>query len=282
MNWSLITAANNEVVLQSCLAGSPCVPRARDFQVMRGFASAGAAYNAGIRQAVGDILVFAHQDVYLPPEWDSQLAAAISHLSQSDPNWAVLGVFGITRESRPHGYIYCTGLEKVLGQSFSQPVPGTSLDEVVLVLRGSAGLAFDEQLPGFHLYGTDLCLEAQRRGLGSYIVPAFCIHNTAGMKFLPRAFWRGYFYLRRKWRVRLPIRTPCTTITKWAWPALSSAPRNFYAHYLKGEQPGRRVPDPGALYARLLAEHTPTAPGRAPTLGDSRPLRGIRVEQVKP
>ena len=175
MNWSLITASNDDTVLQSCLAGSPCVR------------CAGAAYNAGIRQSTGDILVFAHQDVYLPPEWYSQLAAAVSQLSQSAPNWAVLGVFGITCDSRPHGYMYCTGLQKVLGQSFSRPVPCASLDEVVLILRRSANLTFDEQLPGFHFYGTDICLEAQQRGLDSYIIPAFCVHNTEGMKFLPWA-----------------------------------------------------------------------------------------------
>ena len=188
LNWSLITASNDDTVLKTCLAASPCVGQARDFQVMRGFASAGAAYNAGIRQSAGDVLVFAHQDVYLPLEWNRHLAAAVSQLSQSDPNWAVLGVFGITRDSKPQGYMYCTGLQKVLGQSFSQPVPCASLDEVVLVLRRSAGVAFDERLSGFHFYGTDICLEAQQRGLSSYIIPAFCIHNTQGMKFLPWAF----------------------------------------------------------------------------------------------
>ena len=233
---------------------------------MRGFASAGAAYNAGIRRSAGEFLVFAHQDVYLPPEWDSQLAAAVSQLSQSDPNWGVLGVFGITRESRPHGYIYCTGLEKVLGQSFSQPVPCTSLDEVVLVLRRSAGLIFDDQLPGFHFYGTDICLEARQRGLNSYIIPAFCIHNTQGMKFLPWAFWQGYLYMRRKWRRQLPIKTPCIRITRWAFPVFQHPLQSFYAHYLKRERPGQRVADPGTLYQDLLRQRALSATTAASSL----------------
>ena len=226
---------------------------------MRGFGCAGAAYNAGIRQAAGDILVFAHQDVYLPPEWDSQLAASVSGFSQSDPNWAVLGVFGITRELKPHGCMFCTTLRRVLGRSFSQPVPCTSLDEVVLVLRSSAGLVFDEQLPGFHFYGTDICLEAQQRGLNSYIIPAFCVHNAQGLKFLPWAFWQGYLYMRRKWWRELPIRTPCITVSKSALPVLKHITQSFYAHCIKGEQPGRRVNDPAGLFAHVCEQSQPCA-----------------------
>jgi glycosyltransferase involved in cell wall biosynthesis len=218
---------------------------------MRGFACAGAAYNAGIRQSGGDILVFAHQDVYLPPDWDSHLAAAVSRLCQSDPNWAVLGVFGITHDSRPHGHIYCTGLGKVLGHGFAGPVNCTSLDEVVVILRRSAALEFDEQLPGFHLYGTDICLEGQRRGFNCYIIPAFCIHNTQGMKFLPWAFWKSYLYMRHKWKERLPVRTPCTLITRSCFPLFLHSAKNSFAHYIKRQPVGLRVPDPGALYEAL-------------------------------
>jgi hypothetical protein len=264
MKWSLIVAANNEAVLASCLSRSPCIVQAGDYQVMRGFASAGAAYNAGLRQSAGEILVFAHQDVYLPPGWETRLSQAVARLSDSDPHWAVLGVFGIAQGSGPCGHLYCAGQQRVLGAPLADAIRSDSLDEVLLVLRRSSGLSFDERLPGFHLYGTDICLEARRRGLGAYIVSAFCVHNTAGMAFLPRGFWRAYFVLRRKWWDRLPIRTPCTAITRWAWPVWTSISRNFYAHYLKREPLGRRVPDPEKLYARLLAEKALTQPSRSP------------------
>jgi hypothetical protein len=254
MNWSWIVAANSDAILTNCLASSPCIRQARDFNVMRGFASAGAAYNAGMRQAAGDILVFAHQDLYLPPGWEDCLSAAIWRLSKRDPQWAVLGVFGISSALKRQGYLYCTGLQKVLGAPFDEPIECISLDEVLLVIRRSSGLTFDEQLPGFHLYGTDICLEAKQRGLRSYIVSAFCLHNTDGMKFLPWAFWRSYYYLRHKRREELPIRTLCTSVTFWAWPAVSSLLSNLYVHYIKCEQPGRRVPNPEALYARLVSE----------------------------
>ena len=252
MNWSLITASNDDTVLKTCLAASPCVGQARDFNVMRGYASAGAAYNAGMRQAKGEILVFAHQDVYLPPGWEDCLSKAIACLSDTDPQWAVLGVFGITRGMEPRGHLYCTGLQKVLGSPFAEPIKCDSLDEVLLVLRRSSSLSFDERLPGFHLYGTDICLEAQRRGFGSYIIPAFCVHNTAGLTFLPTAFWRAYLYVREKWVDRLPVRTPCTLITYWCLPILISILKNYRFHYLKRFPVGTRARNPGAFYNELV------------------------------
>ena len=252
VKWSLITAANNEAVLKTCLASSPCVPRVHDFQIMRGFASASAAYNAGIRQAAGDILVFAHQDVYLPGHWDFRLEEAISKLSNADPQWAVLGVWGITLQGESSGYSYCTGLQRVLGQPFETPLPCISFDEALLVFRRSSDLTFDEQLPGFHLYGTDICLTAGKRGMNCYVVPAFCIHNTAGLKFLPWAFWRAYFYMRRKWWRQLPVSTPCTTIARLPTPVVEVPLRSAYSHYLKRRPAGKRVPNPRALYEELV------------------------------
>src|SRR5687767_5784497 len=95
MKWALVTATNNDLLLQSCLAASPCVERAQEFHVMRGFESAGKAYNQAIRQSNAPIVVFAHQDIYLPNDWDDQVASAIEKISQVDPNWGVLGVYGI-------------------------------------------------------------------------------------------------------------------------------------------------------------------------------------------
>lgn len=218
---------------------------------MRGFNSAGAAYNAGIRQSAGDVLVFAHQDVYLPPDWDRQLAAAISRLSNADSRWAVLGVWGITQQGHSGGHCYCTGLEKVLGSDFEMPIAASSLDEMLLVLRRSAFLEFDERLPGYHLYGTDICLAAAQQGYKSYVIPAFCIHNTAGLKFLPSSFWSSYFYMRRKWWRRLPIRTVCTSIERLPIPFLEHPLRSAYSHYIRRRPMGRRVGDPRELYEEV-------------------------------
>jgi hypothetical protein len=71
------------------------------------------------------------------------------------------------------------------------------------------------------------------------------------MKFLPWAFWQSYLSMRRKWWKRLPVKTPCIVITKWAGPVLQHPLQSVYAHYVKGERPGKRVADPAALCASL-------------------------------
>jgi len=208
---------------------------------MREYRSAGLAYNAALGRAIGDVCVFVHQDVFLPEYWDLHLERAIESLDKIDSNWGVLGVYGIGRWSgRAVGHVYCTGLGRCLGRAFQAPEPVGSLDELLLVVRKGCGIVFDGELPGFHMYGTDICLQALDRGITCYAISAFCIHNTAGRVLLPWSFWRAYDYMRRKWRAQLPVRTPCVTITRGRWPIVEHTMRSLYARYLKGERPGKR------------------------------------------
>lgn len=251
-NWSLVVAANSESVLHNTLLASPALGSECQIIVERGFLSAGKAYNAGLKRARNDIVVFAHQDVYLPEAWKAGLSSAIQQLARIEPAWAVLGSFGVTSGTPPRlkGYCYSTGLGRILGEPFSAPVSARTLDELVLVVRRSSGLTFDEQLPGFHLYGTDICLAAKARGLGSYIVPAFCIHNSNGIRRLPSEFWQGYFYLRHKWWNVLPVTTCCTTITKACLPVA----RRVFEERMRHRAPqslGTRCADVASLYREL-------------------------------
>ena len=260
MKWSLITASNNEEVLRRCLARSPCLKRAADFNAMRGFPSAAAAYNAGMRLAAGEVLVFAHQDVYLPQDWDGGLEQAIHKLEAGGVNWAVLGVWGLRKDGAPCGHVFCNSAGRVLGAPFLQPVECSTLDEVVLVLRRSTGLCFDENLAGFDLYGTDICLTAAQKGFTNYIVPAFCVHNPPTGFFNRLSFWRWYFFMRRKWWQALPIKTPSTVISRW--------PVRFPGHFIYGaykryiKRVPRRAPaeDVEELYRTAACGPGPTGP----------------------
>jgi GT2 family glycosyltransferase len=247
--WSLIVAVNNERVLQQTLLASPAIDETCQVITKQGYSCAGKAYNAGIEEARHDLLVFAHQDVYLPHNWISNLECALTQLASDDPNWAVLGAFGVAKghAAELRGYCYSTGLRRVLGAPFPKPIAAQSLDELVLVVRRSSGLRFDEDLPGFHLYGTDVCLQAERQGMGSYIVSAFCIHNANGIRYLPADFWRAYFYLRRKWWEALPVTTCCTTLTKWCVPVAHRLALELKRR-LRPVQVGTRCDDVDRLY----------------------------------
>ena len=116
MNWALISAVNDEEVAKGCLLNSPGIQTASEVLLQRGFVSAAGAYNSGIGKTKSDLLVFAHQDVFLPEGWITKVQRAIEFLSREDPDWAVLGVWGVKRSGECAGHVYCAGNMRILGR----------------------------------------------------------------------------------------------------------------------------------------------------------------------
>lgn len=251
--WSVVSAVNNDQVLKSCLLSSPDVSLATEVLLQRGYASAALAYNEALDRASTDVVVFAHQDVYLPEGWLAKLQQALEWLSDHDPNWAVAGVWGVNRAGGRAGNVYCTGLGCALGKSGELPVAVRTLDELLLIVRKSSGVRFDGRLQGYHFYGTDLCLEAERQQKTCYALSVFCVHNTNGYGMLPWQFWKTYLWMRRKWKSRLPILTPCTEITAGGLPMLKWNLIQGINILLGRHHPGKRVADPVQLHRELLS-----------------------------
>jgi hypothetical protein len=268
MNFSVIAAVNDEEVIQQCLLRSPDlqIQDAAEILLQRGFENAADAFNAAIASAKGEVLVFIHQDIYLPAGWFKQVATAIEQLALADPDWGVLGIYGVTSAGEPRGHLYCNANQCALGQSISTPVEVGTLDEVVLIIRKNSGLQFDRGLKGFHLYGTDICLTARQQGRKNYVVPGFCIHNANGYGMFPRAFWRGYLQMRRKWKSLLPVKTPCIEIKPSLWPVLRSTAWRFCWLKAKRIKIARRVSDPAKLYAELKTSSAGKMPAHSPMI----------------
>ena len=74
-------------------------------------------------------------------------------------------------------------------------------------------MSFDPSLPEFHLYGTDIVLEAERRGMRSYGLDMPLIHNAKAQLQLGPDYVRSYRYMVRKWQNRLPVPTTCGPLT---------------------------------------------------------------------
>jgi hypothetical protein len=253
MLWSVVAAVNDEQILNSCLLRSPDIELAADIILQKGYASAAEAYNAGIRKSKGEIVLLVHQDVYLPAAWIDHVRRAIGSISARDPNWGVVGVYGVKDDGGHAGYVYDY---RTLGEQFEGGIEVAVLDELLLILRHSSGLLFDESLPGFHMYGADICLEARRRGMKSYAVSAFCIHNSPESK-MPLEFWKAYLFMRRKWKSQLPIKTTCTEITRFCWPMVQWNIYNAVLLAFGGKKTcvrRERVPDPSLLYQSLLRQ----------------------------
>jgi hypothetical protein len=266
--FSFVVAVNNHQILQANLLRSPSIAEnASPPQVIikENFSSAGAAYNSGLDDAINDLVIFIHQDMYLPADWLHKVAGAIRSLEETGQRWGVLGCYGVTAGHKlGFGQTYSTGLG-VIGQPIAEPTPVDTLDEIVLILRKSSGLRFDSSVPGFHMYGPDICMEARERGLRCFAIPAFCVHNTSQLFRLPDDFRVAYRYMKRKWRRHLPIHTSCTVIERFdrdLW-------RQDWEQFLARVRRCQPVPMPRMDDPRIVFD------GRESADGVVRPGKGI-------
>lgn len=253
--FTLVTAVNDMKVLQQNLYLSPDIKAnsLNQLIIKRNYRSAALAYNEAIEEAKNEIILFVHQDVYFPDAWFANLKNSLSFFEKEKINWGVLGCFG-TREARRkeegYGSVYSNGWG-IIGREIKKPEPVQTLDEIVLVIRKSSGLRFDPTLPHFHLYGTDICMSAREKGMASYAIPAFCIHNTNQLLNLPEEFYECYQHIKKRWGKYLPISAPCIRISRFDSDLHQRRIRELYAR-LRGNKtmPLYRVEDPRSLLIR--------------------------------
>jgi hypothetical protein len=212
---TVAVSVNNEDVLQKNLLLSPGLLNGGRNQLVikQDFASASLAYNSAIDEAKNDIVIFVHQDIYLPDTWFADLQRCLAFLERTKANWGVLGCYGSRKGADAGlGHIYTRGLGRH-GRTITQPELIETLDEIILIIRTSSGLRFDPGLPHFHLYGSDICLSAMESGMVNYAFQGYCVHNTNQLLILPKEFYACYRYIRRKWAHRLPIYTSCMKVS---------------------------------------------------------------------
>lgn len=244
-------------ILENNFLASPCLCAPYDHQILiqEDFSCAAKAYNDAIDKSVNDLMVFCHQDLLLPEAWLSQLEQALNYLQGNDPKWGVLGSIGRCQDGGTRGHVFSSG-RGVIRMTCDRPEPIQTLDEIVLILRKSSGLRFDDRLPHFHLYGADICLRAAKMGMKSYAIPAFCIHNTHQNFILAPEFYECCKHIKRVWKDSLPIQTTCGRITRFNVTLYIQRAREFYMkHIRRKEFGGTRTKD----VQRLLQEFGATS-----------------------
>ncbi|WP_428939622.1 hypothetical protein [Fontivita pretiosa] len=215
---AVIAAVNDEQILAANLARSPMLQDGTiRLIVERGHAGAASAYNAGLARSVVDVAIFAHQDVYFPRGWQDKLNDAIDSLEEAGHRWAVLGVWGIRHDGRFAGHVWCSGGNREYHVRVDGPTEVASIDEVVIVLNCATGLRFDQRLPGFHLYATDLACTARQRGLGTFVFDAPVVHNSHWDPQLDVGYFRAYRFMARKWAAQLPLLTCVLPVERVPW-----------------------------------------------------------------
>ena len=210
MSIAFVCATNNDAQLRKNLLSSKIITSNRyPLILQQGYTNISRAYNDAIKKTSAEILVFLHQDVWLPDDWEQ---AFLNCLEIVPNDWGVLGVAGVCRVN---GLALQVGRVKDRGSEWGGhgPLPAQvdALDELLLVIHNDGQLTFDERIPSTHFYGADICLQARLRGLKCYAIDAYCHHNSTlaahSEADLPPGFLLAERYIRRKWRKQLPIST---------------------------------------------------------------------------
>lgn len=222
---AFVCASNNASILQNDLLRSPAIASgAYPLEVIENAPSATKAYNIGLDRTDAEIVVFLHHDVYLPLGWDALLCQRIAEVAAIDPDWALMGAFGVAMDTRSYGPVWSSSIGFIAGLVPMAPVPVQSFDELLIVMRRGAGLRFDEGLDGWHMYGTEIVCQARAMGMGAYSVALPLIHNDGYKEELSGDFATAFQRIQRKWARFLPIKTPVIRICgtgrdrlKWKW-----------------------------------------------------------------
>jgi SAM-dependent methyltransferase len=211
---TFVACTNDEAQLHHNLLASPCLGPGAPHQVLlyEGMSSAAEGLNRGIREAEHDIVVLLHQDVYLPSWWPAQLGAQWD-LAQQSGTVALAGAFGVRyREGGRTNVGHVVDRDQLLATDEPLPTTVDGIDEMLMIVPRDTPLRFDPAL-GWHLYGTDLALEAHARGLRTVILDVPCHHNSL-LGGLDDSYGHSESVLARKWSGELPIVTNSSTIDR--------------------------------------------------------------------
>jgi hypothetical protein len=162
--------------------------------------------------------ILCHQDLTLDQGHGiNELLAAIGDLEQRDERWAVAGNAGGSRSLR-----VIRSLEDRHGGTSDHVLPSAvhSLDENFLVIRTGTGISCSAELAGFHLYGTDVCLNALESGWQPYVIDFRLHHLGVGRK--DEAYFAALDGFVRHWSSRVIARYVRTTVEllflgRWRW-----------------------------------------------------------------
>ncbi len=215
----LVVCVSEQSVFEQCLLSSPGLrlPGGNFAPILRydGCRSAADGFNAAVSASQADWLLFVHQDVWFPDGWHTQFMQGIAEAEQQFDRLAVVGVFGMSmpngQAAEEAGIVWDRGLW--LRGRVALPARASALDELCFAVRRDSGLKLDATL-GFHLYASDLVLQADECGLDCCVVAAPCRHHSRTPRSgfsadMIRAFSQSAVRFEEKWRHRLPVRTPC-------------------------------------------------------------------------
>jgi Glycosyltransferase like family len=182
---SFIVPVNDESELNANLLASPGICFHEVVQIKEATSAADAFYK-GLERATASWIVYVHQDVLMPFGTAAALNVLTRTIDSDDEAHTIIGFVGLGKMPdgtvQPAGTIYDRG--HLLDWARSDNA--VSLDECCILLHRKCKYKLDPNL-GWHLWATDLCLQAQADGHPPRIERHIMYHNSTLIQ-LPASF----------------------------------------------------------------------------------------------
>lgn len=209
---TFVACVNDDLQLAHNLLASPALGEGSPHQLLtyRGMTSAAEGLNRGLAEAEHDLVVFIQQDIYVPSWWPARLWRQWEQAS-ADTAPALAGPFGVRyREGGREHVGHAIDRDALLRMPRELPARVDGLDELVLVVPRDTDLRVDPRV-GWHLYGTDLAIQAHRAGGWTAVLDLPCHHNSL-YSSLDESYRHSEAQLALRWPDELPIVTNTSTI----------------------------------------------------------------------
>jgi len=183
---------------------------------VEGAPNAAAAYAAGCARARHAWRLFVHQDVYFPIGTGHAIAQQLGALERVGAQGKPVGMAGLQPGEGNRGVRYAgMVIDRTTYFSHGPSSNAVSMDELAVALHRDSRLEIDPEL-GWHLWATDLCLQAQRltgQSVAQILtVPLF--HNSVCTWTLPDALRESVDALLAKYPELAEIPTLCGTLSR--------------------------------------------------------------------
>jgi hypothetical protein len=120
-----------------------------------------------------DVGVLAHQDMHFRSGWIDQVKSQLNKLPK---DWIVAGIIGKDFVGAICGRVHDMRIPLHFSTAHKFPHPASCFDECCIIVNLKKGFRFDEDLPGFDLYGTLCVLQAEEMGGSAWVIDAFAEH----------------------------------------------------------------------------------------------------------
>lgn len=205
MKISIVICYTKQDVLNECINSIKTQTLEKDIELIlidntnNAYSSAASALNYGAKQATGELLLFAHQDIIF--ENESDLAQIVEFFSKHT-ELCLVGVAGINNKKQVCSNITET-TEHIIRYPvvIDKPTEVETVDECFLAIRKVYfdSILFDEvACANWHFYGVDLSLQVRQRGGKVFCVPIPICHLSKGT--LSSGFFKSLKMLGKKYR----------------------------------------------------------------------------------